>query len=75
MAYNEGWTPNFNDYEQECYIPTFSIKENKSGIDYFNVEKISDLDVKTFHLCCKTEDLAKYFGKQFKHFWTDYLLI
>ena len=74
-ALNEGWTPDYQNFKQGWHIPIFHINDNKTGICFLNTNFISVLDVTTFHLCCKTKELAEYFGGQFIDIWTDYLLI
>ncbi len=63
------------NFKQGWHIPIFHINDNKTGICFLNTNFISVLDVTTFHLCCKTKELAEYFGRQFIDIWTDYLLI
>jgi len=74
-ALNEGWNPDYKDFKQGWHIPVFHINDNKTGICFLNTNFISVIDVTTFHLCCKTKELAEYFGRQFIDIWTDYLLI
>ena len=74
-ALNEGWNPDYKDFKQGWHIPIFHINDDKTGICFLNTNFISVLDVTTFHLCCKTKELAEYFGRQFIDIWTDYLLI
>jgi len=79
-ALNQGWTPNYNDYDEWKYFPWFEVEaseENPSGSGFSR----SDCDYWNTHatvgsrLCFRTKTLAKYAGRQFEELYKDYFLI
>jgi len=74
-ALNEGWTPNWKDSHEYKYYPWFNMT-NPAGVSYsfaFNTASHAYTNISS-RLCCKSEELAAYFGKQFEKLWAEYLL-
>jgi len=75
-ALNEGWTPNWQDPNQYKYYPWFKVA-NSTRFVYAdtNYTASSAFAYLGSRLCCKSEELAEYFGKQFEKLWAEYLLL
>lgn len=79
-AINDGWTPNWKDYDQYKYYPWFSVEANDEqpsgfglscgGYDY--AYSIADVGSR---LCYFSRDAAKAAGKQFKELYEESYLI
>ena len=83
QALNEGWKPDWNNFNEYKYFPYFSIekyggdcKGAGAGLGYCDTAGgagYSATDVGS-RLCFKTSDLAKYAGEQFKDFYEVFYL-
>lgn len=73
-ALNEGWEPNWNNSNEYKYYPYFDMR---SGAGFSFVYYAGWLDCSTFgsRLCFKSEELAKYAGKQFESIYKDFLIL
>lgn len=71
-ALNEGWTPNWKNSEEKKWFPWF--KETRNGFAYPHYTVSYAYGHIGSRLCCKSEELAEYFGKQFEKLWSEYLL-
>lgn len=78
-ALNEGWEPNFSDWNEYKYYNWFYIEKyrdkrssgfrcNDSGYTATNAAISS-------RLCFKNKELARYAAEQFKELYREYLLI
>jgi len=75
-ALNEGWTPDWNDHDQQKYFPWFHHPVSSSGF-VFDVTSCgySGADAGGgSRLCLKNRELARYFGEQFIEIWDKILL-
>jgi hypothetical protein len=75
-ALNEGWKPNWKDSSEYKWFPWFRVNRDAAGVGCS-----STADAATYadaavgsRLCCKSDELATYFGKQFENIWSEYLL-
>jgi hypothetical protein len=79
-ALNEGWKPNWGDWNESKYFPWFdfqrgSDKSSGFGFSYFVwTYSLTGTDVGA-RLCFKSAELAKYAGKQFEELYKDYFLL
>ena len=83
-ALNEGWTPNWNNTNENKFFPYFSIEKydgkngncKGAGLGYCLTAYGAGLTFTFFgsRLCFKTRELAKYAGNQFNAIYSDYLL-
>jgi len=75
-ALNEGWTPNWQDPNQYKYYPWFKVANPTRFVyaDTYSTATSAIADIGS-RLCCKSEELATYFGKQFEKLWAEYLLL
>lgn len=75
-ALNEGWTPNWQDSHEYKYYPWFNMT-NPPGFICTNTYHAATSAGASFgsRLCCKSDELAAYFGKQFEKLWAEYLLL
>lgn len=62
----DGFFPNFSDWEQDKWFPWFKYDEVAAKFIYVNTGSTS-IDIPAFgsHLCFKTSERAAQFGKQF----------
>ncbi len=80
QALNDGWKPNWNDYDEYKYYPWFAIEaddKNHSGVglsfrDYGRWYAHADVGSR---LCFKSRELAKYAATQFNELYKDYMLL
>ncbi len=79
-ALNEGWQPNWNNFEERKYFPWFDVEASDeqpsgSGLSCRDYDGTSSGAVVCSRLCFKSSELAKYAGKQFVGLYQDYMLI
>jgi hypothetical protein len=75
-ALNEGWKVNWRNHLQEKYTPIFTVdRSNFEFRDVHTVYKSSYMsEFYPLCVCFKTEELAKYAGKQFLEIWIDFIV-
>lgn len=76
QALNNGWEPNWNDWNEYKYYPWFEIKKGTSGFGFSGTHCAywrTGTAVGS-RLCFKTRDLALYAGKQFEKLYKEYFL-
>lgn len=75
-ALNEGWEPDFSNWNEYKYYNWFYVEENKdqrsSGFRYHGADYTYTCTFIGSRLCCGTHDDAEYIGKQFKDLYNDY---
>ena len=73
-ALNEGWKPNWEDFNENKYTPWFTHKAGfgLSCYDYDGWDAGTNVGSR---LCLKTSELAEYAGKQFEELYRDYLTL
>jgi hypothetical protein len=76
-AINNGWTPNWNDYNQYKYYPWFKVLSSGSGFDFSSSIYHFDLTrtVVGSRLCTDTSEKALYIGEQFGKEYVEFFLI
>ena len=76
-AVNEGWKPNWDNWDERKYYPWFDLEGSSSGAGF----SYDDCDVWYSHsnvgsrLCFKNRDLAKYAGQQFESIYKEFMTI
>lgn len=79
-ALNEGWQPDWSNWDQYKYYAWFKVKTTKTktaGVGFSGANYLGSYSG-TFvgsRLCLKSSDLALYAGKKFKKLYHEYLLI
>jgi len=76
-AVNEGWRPNWDNWDERKYYPWFDLEGSSSGagFSYDGCDGwFADSDVGS-RLCFKTWELAEYIGKTFIDLYKDYFLL
>lgn len=77
-ALNEGWEPDFSNWNEYKYYNWFYVEENKdqrsSGFRYGATDSCTYAYIGS-RLCFKNRELAKYATEQFKELYREYLLI
>ncbi|WP_407497460.1 hypothetical protein [Elizabethkingia meningoseptica] len=76
-AVNEGWKPNWDNWDERKYYPWFDLEGSSSGAGfscrgYGYWSTNSDVGSR---LCFKTWELAEYIGKTFIDLYKDYFLL
>lgn len=75
-ALNEGWKPNWKDSSEYKWFPWFKVNRDAAGVgcssSYYTASTAGAAIGS--RLCCKSDELATYFGKQFGNLWSEYLL-
>lgn len=79
QALNEGWTPNWNDYNEYKYYPWLKVKASAkkpsgSGLSYHVCVCPGSYAGVGSRLCFKTSELAEYAGKKFIKLYEEYML-
>lgn len=78
-ALNEGWEPDFSNWNEYKYYNWFYVEENKdqrsSGFRYYGTCYADTYASVGSRLCFKNRELAKYATEQFKELYREYLLI
>lgn len=78
-ALNEGWEPDFSNWDEYKYYNWFYVEENKdqrsSGLRYYGACYTLTDTYFGSRLCFKNRELAKYATEQFKELYREYLLI
>ena len=76
-ALNEGWEPDFSNYNEYKYYNWFYIEANKdgrsSGFRYCDTYYACTNAGLGSRLCCGNSADAEYIGKQFEDLYNDYL--
>jgi len=74
-ALNEGWEADWEDENQEKYIPWFLTKY-PSGFAFYGAyyDCTNPRAGDAFRLCFRTSALARYAGEQFLDIWKDLIL-
>lgn len=78
-ALNEGWEPDFSNWDEYKYYNWFYVEENKdqrsSGFRFDATLYALTITCIGSRLCFKNRELAKYATEQFKELYREYLLI
>ncbi|ASK29691.1 hypothetical protein CEY12_06040 [Chryseobacterium sp. T16E-39] len=75
-AINEGWKPNWNNWEERKYYPWFNMGSSSgSGFSYYDFVGWYTASAVCSRLCFKTYELAKYVGETFIDLYKDYFLL
>lgn len=78
-ALNEGWEPDFSNWDEYKYYNWFYVEENKDqrswGFRYLGTCYAYAITLIGSRLCFKNRELAKYATEQFKELYREYLLI
>ena len=75
-ALNEGWKPNWRYSNEYKWFPWFKVNRDAAGVGYSYTHTTASYAYAYVgsRLCCKSDELATYFGKQFENLWSEYLL-
>lgn len=78
-ALNEGWEPDFSNWDEYKYYNWFYVEENKdqrsSGFRFDGARYAVTSTSIGSRLCFKNREMAKYATEQFKELYREYLLI
>ncbi|WBS75695.1 hypothetical protein PF438_04205 [Elizabethkingia meningoseptica] len=76
-AVNEGWKPNWDNWNERKYYPWFDLEGSSSGagFSYYVFVSWSSYSFVGSRLCFKTWELAEYIGKTFIDLYKDYFLL
>jgi len=74
VSLNEGWTPNWSNYNEYKYYPWFEL-DGSSGFRYGGYDRRHSGSAVGSRLCFKSRELAEYAGKQFIEVYKQFMLI
>lgn len=76
-AVNEGWKPNWDNWDERKYYPWFDLEGSSSGagFSYFDCDVWRTVSSVGSRLCFKTWELAEHIGKTFIYLYKDYFLL
>lgn len=70
---NEGWTPDWSDYDQYKYTPYFEANEDNTGLVFCTVDRWYTITRVGSRLCFVSRDIARYAATQFVEIYNDFL--
>jgi hypothetical protein len=73
-AFNEGWTPDWNNSNQVKYYPWFEMG-GSSGFRYLDYVFWGSYSAVGSRLCFKSSKLAEHVGKKFTELYKQFMLI
>ena len=75
-ALNEGWKPNWSDWDEYKYYPWFRMG-SPSGVGFSCLGCGRDFTASDVgsRLCFKSRELAKYAGNQFEELYKEYFVL
>ncbi|EPM1459350.1 hypothetical protein RG089_002536 [Elizabethkingia anophelis] len=76
-AVNEGWKPNWDNWDERKYYPWFDLEGSSSGagFSYGDYDDWFTTSLVGSRLCFKTWELAEHIGKTFIDLYKDYFLL
>ena len=74
LAINNGWKPDWSDYNQYKYYPWFGVLSSGFGFSGSLYVFAYSLTYVGSRLCADTREKALYMAKQFKDLYQEYLL-
>ena len=76
-AVNEGWKPNWDNWDERKYYPWFDLEGSSSGAGFSYGGYVGWYAYPTVgsRLCFKNRDLAKYAGQQFESIYKEFMTI
>lgn len=74
-ALNDGWKPDWSDYNQYKYVPWFESRGSASGLASYDFDDWCSITDVGSRLCYKTADLARYAGKQFEDLYNEFIIL
>lgn len=79
-AINNGWQPDWSNYNQWKYYPWFDVEANAenpagSGLSYYDFGYLRSITCVGSRLCYESSEAAEYAGKTFKELYEEYFLI
>lgn len=76
-AVNEGWKPNWDNWDEIKYYPWFDLEGSSSGASFscYGYDGWVTYSVVGSRLCFKTWELAEHIGKTFIDLYKDYFLL
>jgi len=75
-ALNEGWKPDWSNWDEYKYYPWFEYDKSGSGFGFnYSYWTYTDSDFTGSRLCFKTKELSNYIGKQFLELYNEYFLM
>jgi len=75
---NEGWQPDWNNWEERKYYPWFDMEGEAgsgSGFSYYDYVYVITLSDVGARLVFKTRDLAEFVGKTFTDIYRGFMVI
>lgn len=74
---NDGWKPNWSDYNENKYYPWFNMNDSSAPLGFSYIDFVCDYTDTNLgaRLCYKNRELAKYAGTQFLELYRDFMVI
>lgn len=72
-AINQGWTPDWNNSNQNKYYPYFEVLSSGFGFSFTSYHCARTFTIVGSRLCFESRDKAQYVGKQFLQIYNDFL--
>lgn len=74
-ALNEGWTPDWSNWDERKYYPWFEMCSSSGRFSFYDSNhRLSD-SACAARLCFKSKELAEYAAKQFLEVYEKYMVI
>jgi hypothetical protein len=71
QALNEGWKPDWSNYDQYKWFPWFDEKEAGSGLSFDGADLWHAATFVGSRLCFKSKELCRYAAEQFADLYSD----
>ncbi|TWP30535.1 hypothetical protein ETU09_00610 [Apibacter muscae] len=76
QALNEGWEPDWSNWDEYKYYPWFDMEDSASGgFSFGGYGDWNSISIVGSRLCFKSRELAEYAGKQFEGLYETYFVI
>lgn len=77
-ALNEGWQPDWNNWDERKYYPWFDLESTDgsgSGFSYHDYDAAYTATTVGARLCFKSSELATHAGQKFIDLYKDYMVL
>lgn len=74
-ALNEGWEPDWSNYNERKYYPWFEMEKTGVGFSFFVFDYRGTHSIVGSRLCYKSREIAEYAGTQFVELYRDSYVI
>ncbi|MCT4151356.1 hypothetical protein HZP59_08935 [Elizabethkingia anophelis] len=74
-ALNEGWTPDWSNWDERKYYPWFEMSDSSGRFSFNDSHDLCSFSCCASRLCFKSKEIAEYAAKQFLKVYEKYMVI